>query len=229
MNVVGNRSPGPRPRPPGAAVARRTATRRESADTRRAALIEAVLSIIAEQGLPAATLRAVADRAGVSNGLIRHYFSGKEQMLVAAYAATVERLTAPGLEVLTAPDMAPRARLRAFLAANLGPPLTTPRMFRQWASFMALIPVAPGMAEVHRYGYLDFRAQIEPLIASVLAQAGRAADATECRALAIEVNALVDGLWLEGSLLPEDFKPGELVARAVAGAEKLLCLTLEDT
>ena len=229
MNAATDRRPGPRTRPTGAAVAPRAPARRATADTRRAALIEAVLSIIAEQGLAAATLRAVADRAGVSNGLIRHYFSGKEQMLVAAYATVVERLTAPGLEVLTAPDMAPRARLRAFLAANLGAPVTTPRMFRQWASFMALIPVAPGMAEVHRDGYLDFRAQIEPLIASVLAAAGQGADATQCRVLAIEVNALVDGLWLEGSLLPDDFKPGELVARAIAGAEKLLCLTLEDT
>lgn len=202
-----------------------TRARRESAGVRRAALIEAVLDVVAESGLAAASLRTVADRAGVSNGLIRHHFSGKEQMIVAAYSVTVERLTAPGLEALTAPDLSARGRLRAFLGANLCEVVTTPRMFTLWANFLATIHVSPAMAEVHRRGYLDYRAQMEPLIAAMLAEVGREGD---CRALGIEVNALIDGLWLEGSLLPADFAPGELVARAIAGAGKLLGVPLED-
>lgn len=211
--------------PAHAPTAPRSPVRRATAEVRRAALVEAVLDVVAERGLAAASLRTVADRAGVSNGLIRHHFSGKEQMIVAAYATTAERLTAPGLEALTAPGLSARARLRAFLAANLCAAVTTPRMFTLWANFLATVPVAPAMAEVHRRGYLDYRAQVEPLIAAVLAEAGRPGD---CRALGIEVNALLDGLWLEGSLLPADFAPGELVARAVAGAEKLLGVALED-
>lgn len=211
----------PRARPAEAAPPR---ARRESAGVRRAALVEAVLDVVAESGLAAASLRTVADRAGVSNGLIRHHFSGKEQMIVAAYATTVERLTAPGLEALTAPGLSARGRLRAFLGANLCEAVTTPRMFTLWANFLATIHVSPAMAAVHRRGYLDYRAQTEPLIAAVLDEAGREGD---CRALGIEVNALIDGLWLEGSLLPADFAPGELVARAVAGAEKLLGVPLE--
>ncbi|MNV95937.1 hypothetical protein D3C71_1908850 [compost metagenome] len=48
------------------------------------------------------------------------------------------------------------------------------------------------------------------------------ADAETCRASAIAINGLVDGLWIEGCLAGDLFREGELVAIAMASVEALL-------
>ena len=65
--------------------------RREAEDKRRQALIEATLALVSEGGARAATVRAIATRAGVTAGLIRHYFQTKEALIVAAYGKGPDR------------------------------------------------------------------------------------------------------------------------------------------
>lgn len=198
-----------------------------TAEARRAALVEATLDTIAAEGLAAATLRRVADRAGVSNGLIRHHFSGKQQMLMAAYAELIARMTEPCRLVLARRDLPPRARLAAFVRANFHPDVVDPRVFSIWASFISLIHVDADMAAIHRDGYLSFRAALEPLIADARAEAGRAPDPARVETLATQLNAFLDGLWIEGCLLPGDFDAGALETLALAGAGRVLDLVLE--
>jgi AcrR family transcriptional regulator len=50
---------------------------------RQRSLIEAANAVFAEHGYDAATTRAVAERAGCSEGLIHRYFGGKRGLLVA--------------------------------------------------------------------------------------------------------------------------------------------------
>ena len=58
--------------------------------------------------------------------------------------------------------------------------------------------------------------------------AGRPAGPTQLRAEAIACNALIDGLWLEGSVLPEDFAAGELPRLGLEKIGALLGLPLMD-
>ncbi len=74
--------------------------RREGEETRRDALIAAALALVAEGGAQAATVRAIADRAGVTPGLIRHYFDTKEDLTRAAYASADGRMTDDNASVL---------------------------------------------------------------------------------------------------------------------------------
>lgn len=57
---------------------------------RRAEIIEALLVLIAEQGISAVTSRTLADHLGVSNGALWRYFAGKDELLTAAYRTVVE-------------------------------------------------------------------------------------------------------------------------------------------
>jgi len=50
-------------------------------DRRQRSLIEAATAVFAEHGYDAATTRAVAERAGCSEGLIHRYFGGKRGLL----------------------------------------------------------------------------------------------------------------------------------------------------
>lgn len=60
-------------------------TRRARGEQTRAAIIEAALALFAERGFEATTMRAVADRAGVSVGNAYYYFRSKEQLVQGFY------------------------------------------------------------------------------------------------------------------------------------------------
>ena len=60
------------------------------AEARRAEVVEAVLRIIAVDGLERASLREVADEAGLAVGSVRHYFAGSEELLSYSFAAVVD-------------------------------------------------------------------------------------------------------------------------------------------
>lgn len=57
--------------------------RQEQADTRREQLLAAALERFAEQGFRGTTTRDIAQAAGVTEGLIYHYFPGKAALLKA--------------------------------------------------------------------------------------------------------------------------------------------------
>lgn len=59
---------------------------------KRAAVLDAAMSLIAEQGFHAAPMALIAQRAGVAAGTIYHYFTSKEDMIVALYARSKERM-----------------------------------------------------------------------------------------------------------------------------------------
>ncbi|WP_315925764.1 TetR family transcriptional regulator C-terminal domain-containing protein [Mesorhizobium sp. SP-1A] len=196
--------------------------RREGEERRRQDLIEATLDCVAEHGLEGATVRAIALRAGVTAGLIRHYFPGKEELLQAAYATIVGRMTEQAKAALSLADTDPRQRLVAFVKANLGPPVVDERVFALWAAFTGRANSDPALAAAHREGYLGFRDEVEALVAEVLAAEGRAATKAELRAHAIAVNGVIDGLWIEGCLAQEMFEPGELAGIGIAAVGTLL-------
>ncbi len=58
---------------------------------RRQQLVSAAIELIAERGLPALTLAAIADRAGVSHRLVAYYYADLESLVVQAHEAAVER------------------------------------------------------------------------------------------------------------------------------------------
>jgi AcrR family transcriptional regulator len=51
-------------------------------DERRAAILEAALSVFSDLGYTQATLNDVADRVGVTKGCLYHYFESKERLLL---------------------------------------------------------------------------------------------------------------------------------------------------
>lgn len=56
----------------------------------RAKILDAAVETFAEQGLKAATIRMVGQRAGVNSALIYYYFENKETMFVAALSHSLE-------------------------------------------------------------------------------------------------------------------------------------------
>ncbi len=87
--------------------------RRKGGTARREALMDAALQGMAEGGAEAATLRGIADRAGVAPGLDRHCFQSGRDRTRAACGRLVDRTVA----ALPRPADAATLRARA-IACN---------------------------------------------------------------------------------------------------------------
>ena len=203
------------------ATADRRPYRREGEEKRREDLIAAAVDLVSEGGPEAATVRAIAARAGVTPGLIRHYFQSKEDLTRAAYRQIMEQMTIESLRALEdAPVDDPVARLEAFITANFRPPILSATTVAMWAGYMHMARNDPAMREIHEATYLGYRDPLQGLIAAL----PRPADPARDRRDAIACNALIDGLWVEGGSLPDGFAPGELVHVALTSIGAILGL-----
>ncbi|MBI1386620.1 MAG: TetR family transcriptional regulator [Rhizobiales bacterium] len=195
-------------------------------EERRSELIAATLELIGEAGIGAATVRDIARRAGVTQGLIRHHFSTKEDLIAAAFERHAQKLMEGALAVGGGDEPA-LDRLRRFVERSLRPPSIGPEPVSLWAAFMSLVQTSPTIRNIHIRTYRQFRDRLEELISEARADCGRPVTAGTSRAMAITANAIIDGLWLEGSALPEQFESDELVALGCAAVGAVCGLDLE--
>jgi AcrR family transcriptional regulator len=192
--------------------------RREGEGRRREAMIAAALEIVGEAGVQAATVRAIAERAQVTPGLIRHYFATKNELTRAAFRELMDRITRQSAALLDDVLHSPEERLAAFVVASLSPPVVDREAMTLWAGFIHLIHDDPEMRDVHEAAYLAYRNRLEGLIAEL----ARTNDPARLRAQAIACNAVIDGLWLEGSALPDSFEPGQLAVIGLASVGAII-------
>jgi TetR/AcrR family transcriptional repressor of bet genes len=65
--------------------------RRSLREQRRAELVAAFARVLARQGFAGATIAAVAEEAGVTPGLVHHYFTDKNELLASLVTDLLER------------------------------------------------------------------------------------------------------------------------------------------
>lgn len=115
---------------------------------RRALIADALMRVAAEQGLEAVSLRHVAAAAGVSAGMVQHYFRTRDEMMTFALAVVRDRNEARVTRALGAlgATPAPRTLLRTMLAELL--PLDEERRAdgRVALAFLAYTAVRPAVA-----------------------------------------------------------------------------------
>ncbi len=192
----------------------RQAFTRESADARRADLIEATAACLAEHGLAGTNVRAICAKAGVSPGLLRHYFGGIDDLVAATYAATSDRMDAIFAAAVASAAPDPRTRLLAYLTASFRQPVTDPELLGAWTAFWALARSNARMANIHADSYAGYRARLGELLT--------ACGAGDAARLAIMLTAMVDGLWLELSLDAGSFGAEAAVAMVEQAVAALL-------
>ena len=193
---------------------------REDVDVRRLSLIEATASCLASEGPKGTSVRAICRRAGVSAGLLTHYFDGISDLVVATYRHVGAKVAAVVEEAVAAAGSDPRARLDAYVTASLRPPVLDPELLATWMAFWSLTKSDPEIAKVHQELYAEFRSGLEVRLRDYW---GPQAEAQSVRLGAIAINALVDGLWLELCLDDRGpFTPEEAQTMALAMLDTLL-------
>ena len=197
-------------------MSKQPAFRRAEPDERRLSLIEACARVLARDGVGGASVRAIAVEAGVSAGLVGHYFSGIEALVAATYAHVGDQVDRATGQAVAAAGPDPRARLDAFATASFRAPIAHPDLLATWIGFWSLVRSRPAIARQHDDQYAAFRQRLEALLGAC-----GVAPATLRRA-AIGVTALIDGLWLELCLSPEEFGADEAAQILRAALDQLM-------
>ncbi len=189
---------------------------RADPDVRRQSLIAACARILAKRGGHGASVRTICAEAGVSPGLLRHYFDGIDALIAETYRDTGGRVAAALEHAVAAAPPAPRARLLAFVTASFRPPIADAELLDTWLAFWGLIRTKPLIANVHDEIYEANRNTLEALLRAC---PGAPADV---KLTAIALTALIDGLWLELSLGTAPFFPEEAEALAERWIDTLI-------
>ncbi|MDX3909415.1 MAG: TetR family transcriptional regulator C-terminal domain-containing protein [Sphingobium sp.] len=166
---------------------------REAPDVRRQALIDATARCLAERGIAGTSVRAICATAGVSSGLLTHYFDGIDALIVATYRDFGRRVGEAIDSAVLAAGPDPRDRLESYVLASFVPPVLDPDMLAAWSAFWSLVKSSPAMAKAHEETYAEYRRGIGTHIAAL----SPSMDENTVRLATIGIAALVDGLWLE--------------------------------
>ena len=203
-------------------AARRPFTRK-LADDRRDALIDATIRSLKRHGHDGLAVRKIAAEAKVSSGLINHHFPRKDALVAEAYRRFHRQLL-EGIEAAVArAPKEPRARLRAFIEGNFASPNLDPHVLTAWLVFWSLYRTSRPIQRAHRDTYHGYVESVRRLLSDLPRNAARrnsAAARLSPRLAAIGLTALLDGLWLEWCLDPENFSPREATALCEAWVDR---------
>ena len=156
---------------------------------RRQQMIAATMASIRGDGISRASLQRIARRAGLTSGLIVHYFTDKASLLEAVYADLYRRLGEATREHL-AGATTPHEKLDAILEAQLCDEMLHPDVTATWCALHGLIPETPALARLERAYERRLSSNLKSALKDIGLKPDMAADLTE------ELLSLIDGLWL---------------------------------
>ncbi|MET3813344.1 transcriptional regulator BetI [Pantoea sp. UYEF8] len=174
---------------------------------RRRQLIDATLSTINEVGINDATIAQIARRAGVSTGIISHYFKDKNGLLEATMRDVTRQLRdAVSSRLQPLANASPEERLRAIVDGNFDETQVHSAAMKAWLDFWASSMHQPQLNRLERVSS-------RRLFSTLVAEFRRELPLEQARLAAHGLAALIDGLWLRAALSGEPFKP--VVARTL--------------
>jgi AcrR family transcriptional regulator len=128
-------------------------------------LSNAVWQVLAEAGLPGLTLRAVAERAGCTTGLVMHAFPTKKALLLHARDLLYER-TAIRADAAEAAAASASDALESVLGCAADLTQGHHEESRVWVGFLAAALADDDLAERHRAANHSFLARVRRLVAA---------------------------------------------------------------
>lgn len=116
---------------------------------RRAQIVAAAVDVLAEEGFKAATIARIAERAGVSKGLVLYHFADKADLMRQTLFNTFEQITSDVAEAVT-PNAALPELLRDVVRTTIinWAPQTKPRRAIEQIIINAGIASTPGDATI---------------------------------------------------------------------------------
>jgi AcrR family transcriptional regulator len=176
--------------------------RRLAPSERRQSLIEAALDCLSRLGPHGTGVREICGRAGVSPGLLRHYFDGKNELIIEAYRVLTREYHENLHRVLSGPAEPAERRLRSFFDAYFSSRVTGEKRAGTYVAFWTLGRTDPTIQRIQRTAYRRLRKVLAPVLRELAEDRGAQIDAAQ---VASSLVALLDGFWLDMCIDPKRF------------------------
>lgn len=184
---------------------------------RRQQLIEATLVSIEQHGLHGTTIGTISKQAGVSAGIISHYFDGKAGLIEATIKYLLQQLKLDLLSALEEQQLSHRERLHAIIDSNFSNTQQSNSAAVTWLAFWAQSMHSPELARLQRVN----AGRLESNLKYSLRQTIAPEHVDWCAKL---LAAQIDGVWLRAALSQEQSEYDE----GIENCKRLIEQVLKD-
>ncbi|MFT2097294.1 transcriptional regulator BetI [Marinomonas sp. 2405UD66-6] len=163
-------------------------------EIRKPQLIEAAIKAIDKYGFSGATVSLIGKKAGVSPAIINHYFGGKDGL----YEETMKSLIREFFQILSeeiakTKNKSVQAKVMAIVRASFSQSQTQPQVVKTWMGFWASAMHTPSLYRLQNV----YSKRLKTALVCVLKEEF---EVKQAREIALMIAALIDGMWLRGSL-----------------------------
>jgi len=159
---------------------------------RRRSLIDATVDAIHERGYSDVTMAQIAKRAGVSGGLVHHYFGSKDQLLAATMRHLLTELGRAIREGLAKAET-PRERISAIIAGNFAVDQFQPAVIAAWLAFYVQSRTTDSNNRLLRIYAARLASNLTHNLRAFMPQA-------DARRVAEGTASMIDGVWIRQAL-----------------------------
>ncbi len=173
----------------------------------RAEILRSGIVLFSRSGYAHTSIRQIAAHAGISTGLMYHYFDGKESLLQAVFDDTMQRLS----EAFTAAyesGSGPEDRIARILSTIFDMLEAEPDF---WTLFY-MLRTQPAVMELLGDGFRDYTGRLRALFTRELEASGR----PEPELDALLLYSLIEGTIQQYLLSPADYPLERVVSRIIS-------------
>lgn len=165
-------------------------------DIRKPQLVQATMTVIEQVGLHAASIALISREAGVSTGIINHYFGGKHGLLEETMRVILREHSLTVMNALSKLKKdAHQARINAIVQANFAGFQTQSHVVKTWLAFWSYSMHDPQLNRLQRVNEKRLISHLHIELKALLPKA-------HAQRVAQGIAALIDGFWLRGALNP---------------------------
>jgi TetR/AcrR family transcriptional repressor of bet genes len=167
---------------------------------RRDELMDAAIDAVGTEGLNGATIAVIAGRAGMSVGLVNHYFESKEELLALAMRNLSSLICRDILDLMPA-DPTPEQRLKAIIDGSFQPQHFRGAKRQAWMQFMLASQSEPRIKHLYHLTGMRFVSNTRFAVRQLV-------PAKDVEEITDGVVALIDGFFwqIAGEYAEEDFE-----------------------
>jgi TetR/AcrR family transcriptional regulator, transcriptional repressor of bet genes len=166
---------------------------------RRKQLVEAAIAVIHEQGFANATVARIARQAGISSGMVHHYFDSKDDLLFATMRHLLSELRTDAVARL-ARAAGPVQRIRAIIDACFGEGQFDEQVFSAWLALYGNARQSDRLRKIVSIYHRRLRSSLLHELRLIISEA-------DARRISEGIGAMIDGLWLRYALTGKPDNP----------------------
>jgi AcrR family transcriptional regulator len=156
-------------------------------------LQDAAIHSIAHKGFAAVTVSTICEAAGLSRGLVTHYFKRKDDLLREAIKGVSSELAKANRTEARMVGKDPVERLHAIVTSSFSPPGFTREKVLVWVALAGNAAWSPQLATIYRDLWRNYRKGIAGLISRAAQARGVQIDADLA---ALTFSQAVEGFWI---------------------------------